>query len=111
MRSAECGIDARTSIPHWLCRPQHPYRKPDPPPADQPTRDSRRPYEPCQGVQDARPFPRAGERSERRAHQRRHAAALREQRAGRLEATAVADARRTDGLTAAAAETAVEVQG
>src|SRR5947208_11762650 len=95
----------------WLRCREHPDRKQDPPPADQPTRDSGRADEPRQGVQDARPVPRAGEHSERRAHQRRHAAVLREQCAGRLEATAVADARRTDGLTAAAAETAVEVQG
>src|SRR6266513_1415720 len=117
MRSAECGVDARTSIPHsefriphWLCRAEHPHRESHPPPSREPTRDSRGAYEPRQGVQDARCFP-PGERLERRTHQGRYAAALRQQRAGRLEAAAVAHARGTNGLAPAAAETAVEVQG
>src|SRR6266852_6108102 len=116
MRSAECGIDARTSIPHsefripyWLCRRQHPKGEPDAPPSRQPAGDARCPEHTGEGVHDGRA--RAGERPERRAHQRRYAAALREQRAGRLEAASVGHARRTDGLAPAAAETAIEVQG
>src|SRR2546422_331488 len=116
MRSAECGIDARTSIPHsefriphWLCRRQHPKGEPDAPPSRQPAGDARCPEHTGEGVHDGRA--RAGERPERRAHQRRHTAALREQRAGRLEAAAVCHARRTDGLAPAAAETAIAVPG
>src|SRR5438046_837246 len=54
---------------------------------------------------------RAREGPECRAHQRGHAAALRQQRTGRLEPATEAHARRTDWLASPAAETAVEVQG
>ena len=57
MRSAECGIDARTSIPysefripHWLCRRQHPEGEPDASPARQPAGDPRPPHQPREGV-------------------------------------------------------------
>src|SRR5713101_3806050 len=90
-------------------RGEHSHGEPNPSPTRQAAGDARRPEQTREGVHDGRA--RAGERPERRAHQRRHAAALREQRAGRLEAAAVGHARRTDGLTPAAAETAIEVQG
>src|SRR2546430_13250688 len=115
MRSAECGIDARTSIPHsefriphWLRRAEHSHRESDPPPSRESLWDSRRARESRQRVHGARTSPcRAGECSEGSAHQGRHAAALGQQRACRLEGAAVAHARRTDGLAPTAAKTAV----
>src|SRR5437870_6553697 len=117
MRSAECGIDARTSIPHSefriphrLGRRQHPKGEPDAPPSRQPAGDARRSHQPREGVHDAGRL-RDRDGPESRAHHRGHAAALRQERTGRLEPATVAHARRTDWLASPAAQTAVEVQG
>src|SRR5947208_3156045 len=91
-------------------RREHPHGEAQSTPPGEAPRDPRRSHQPREGVHDAGRL-RAREGPECRAHQRGHAAALRQQRTGRLEPATVAHARRTDWLASPAAETAVEVQG
>src|SRR2546430_2976858 len=90
-------------------RRKHPKGEPDAPPSRQPAGDPRRSHQPREGVHDAGRL-RDREGPECRAHQRGHAAALRQQRTGRLEPATVAHARRTDWLASPAAPTAVHAR-
>ena len=89
---------------------QHPHGKPEPSPASESPRDPRRAEPTSKPVHDSTHL-RRRQRPQRQARQPGDAASFRDSPPCGFEADAVLHARRTDGFTAAATETTIEVVG